>query len=464
MATVQKRGNSYKIVVSCGYDINYKQLRKSTTWTPEPGMTAKQIEKELERQKVLFEEKCRRGQVLDGDIKFADFADKWFKDYAEKQLKPKTLARYKDLIKRINAAIGHIKLDKLQPHHLLSFYNNLQEQGIRDDIKYKCKIDLKAYLKNQNITKTKAAEICNISKTTLDSIYNDNNINEKSAVSICSGLSLKLPATFETINNDKSLSAKTIQHYHGLISSIMNTAVQWQMIPSNPCNRVKPPKLEKKEPRFLDEVQATRLLELIQNEDIRYKTMVMLLLYTGFRRGELCGLEWDDIDFENNVIHVRRSSSYVAEKGVFTDTTKNATSLRCIKAPAAAFEMLKEFRRWQIEQRLKIGDQWQDTNRLFTTWNGSPIHPDTLTGWFHDFISKTDLPYISIHSLRHTNATLQIAGGVPLSTVADRLGHANTSTTGNIYVHAIKSADEAAAETLENILNPVDKKHVDKIG
>lgn len=457
MATIQKRKDSYKITVSCGYDLTGKQIRKTTTWTPDHGMTAKQIEKELERQKVLFEERCRSGQVLEGSIKFADFAEKWFQDYAQKQLRAETLAGYRTFMKRINAAIGHIKLDRLQPHHLLSFYSNLQEIGIREDTKYKCKIDLKSYLKTQKLTKKKVTQLCNISMTTLDSICKGNNVNESSAKVLCSALSLDLYNTFEVLNKDVGLSAKTIQHYHSLISSILSTAVQWQVIASNPCTRVRPPKLEKKNARYLNEVQAAHLLELLETENMQYKTMIKLLLYTGFRRGELCGLEWDDIDFNNCVIHVRRSSNYVPDKGIFVDETKNATSIRCIKVPTIAFEMLQDYRRWQIEERLKVGDQWQDNNRLFTTWNGKPIHPDSITGWFHNFIIKTDLPYITVHSLRHTNATLQIAGGVPLSTISDRLGHADTATTGRIYVHAIRSADEAAAETLENLLNPVNK-------
>ena len=82
MATIKQRGNSYKITVSCGYDLNGKQIRRHLTWTPEPGMTKRQIQKELDRQAVLFEEKCRNGQVLDGNMKFAEFAEKWFADYA----------------------------------------------------------------------------------------------------------------------------------------------------------------------------------------------------------------------------------------------------------------------------------------------------------------------------------------------------------------------------------------------
>jgi integrase len=110
---------------------------------------------------------------------------------------------------------------------------------------------------------------------------------------------------------------------------------------------------------------------------------------------------------------------------------------------------------WQNVTRLKVGQGWEEHNRLFTQEDGKPIHPDTITGWFRDFIAKTDLPKISIHSLRHTNITLLIAAGVPLRTVSYRAGHAQTSTTANIYSHAICTADEMAAGALDDILTPV---------
>ncbi len=230
------------------------------------------------------------------------------------------------------------------------------------------------------------------------------------------------------------------------------------MIFSNPCERVDPPKLERKEAVYLDEEQAARLLELLDNERILHRTIVKLLLYTGMRRGELCGLTWDDIDFDHALITVCCSSLYLLGQGVFEDTTKNETSQRCIKIPLDAVNTLRDFRAWQCQERLKLGDQWQDSGRVFTTWNGAPIRPDTITGWFHKFVEKNGLPPIHIHSLRHTNASLLIASGTNLQTVAKRLGHANVTTTGKIYSHAIKSADEAAAETLQDILHPVKRQ------
>ncbi len=187
----------------------------------------------------------------------------------------------------------------------------------------------------------------------------------------------------------------------------------------------------------------------------KHRAMIKLFIYSGLRRGELCGLEWKDINFADNMLSVRRSSQYVSGMGVFTKETKTVTSDRTIKLPAAAFEMLKEYRIWQLEQRFKLGDRWEDSDRIFTQADGKPIHPDSVTQTFKKFISKTDLPQISIHSLRHTNITLQIAAGIPLKTVSWRAGHVSTNVTSLVYSHMIRSSEEKAAQVLEDILNPV---------
>ena len=458
MATIQKRGDTYRITVSCGYDLNGKQIRRTMTWTPEPGTTRRQTEKELDRQAVLFEERCRTGQVLDGNIKFADFAERWFKDYAEKQLRPTTVARYHVLMPRINAAIGHIRLDKLQPHHLMQFYNNLAETGVREDTRYKSAVDFKALLKSRGMTKQEFAKQAKISVYVLDSVTRGDKISATSAHKIASTLKLPLDKVFRPAEGKDTLAVSTILHHHRLISSMLSTAVKWQLIFSNPCSRVVLPKNKRKEAVYLDEEQAAQLLQALENESLQHQVIVKLLLYTGMRRGELCGLEWKDIDFERAVISVRRSSLYLSGKGVFEDETKNETSERCMKVSDDVIAMLRIWRAEQAKERLRLGDQWQDNDRLFTAWNGAPIRPDVITAWFHKFVTKNGLPPIHVHSLRHTNATLLIAAGTNLTTVAARLGHANTTTTSKIYAHAIKSADQAAAEALQDILHPVRKQ------
>ena len=461
MATIRKRNNSYQIGVSCGYDIKGRQIKRYMTYTPEKGMTAKQIEKELNHQVALFEEECAKGLVMDGNIKFAAFAKEWMK-HKKKELRPKTYATYEGLLPRINAAIGHMKLDRIQPQHLLSFYDNLSEGGVRMDTKYKCTIDLAAYLKKNNLSKAAVSRAGNVAESNILSVTKGNNCTRKTAEGIAEGLNIPLQDIFSPVGTNKPLSSKTVLHYHRLISSILNTAVEWGALFSNPCDRTKTPRVERKEPKYLDEVQAAELLDLLESEGMLYKTAIRFLLFTGLRRGEALGLNWSDVDFDTATVQICRSSLYLPKMGVFEDDTKNRTSNRVIKLPQTAISDLRAYRKYQLENRLLMGDKWQGSDRIFTTVDGAPLHPDTLSRWFAKFIDahQAELPHITIHSLRHTNATLQIASGVPITTVSKRLGHADTTTTGKIYAHAIKSADEAAAEVLENILTPTRNRNV----
>lgn len=177
-----------------------------------------------------------------------------------------------------------------------------------------------------------------------------------------------------------------------------------------------------------------------------------MILFSGMRRGEVCGLTWTDIDFEHGVVDINKSSLYLVDRGIFDDDTKNISSRRVIRLPDQTFKLLRAWKTEQDKQRLKVGDRWQDSGKVFTSWDGNPIHPDTVSGG-HDFIKRHNLPDVTVHSLRHTNATQMIANGTDIKTVSKRLGHANVTTTGNIYTHAIKTADEIAADTLNDILN-----------
>ena len=454
MAQIEKRNNAYRITVNCGTDGSGKQIRQRMTWKPDNGMTEKQIEKELQRQAVLFEEKCRSGIFMDNSITLSDFSEQWLESYAKSNLKAKTIDEYKKLLSRILTALGHIRLNKIQPQHIIKFLDNLQESGIRDDIKYSYEGDFFNFIDSMGFTKSSLADSSGVAVTTIRSLCRGNNISAATAEKISACFKCSASKLFRAIGSQK-LSSNTVLHYYRLLSDILNTAVQWQLIPYNPCTRVKPPKVTKKPPRYLDEKEAAVLLERLESEPPLYRTIIKTLLFTGLRRGEVLGLEWNDIDFDNRLLYIRRNLLYTSSNGIYEDTTKTGSSERCIKVSGMAISCLQDYREYQNKQILKIGDRWHDTGKIFTRWDGEPLHPDSLTGWFNKFIKKNDdLTYISIHSLRHTNATLQIASNVNIATVAKRLGHATPVTTGNIYTHAIKSADEAAADIIENILIP----------
>lgn len=240
MSTVTKRGETYRITVSCGYDMNGKQIRKSMTWKPESGMTKKQIEKELDRQKVLFEEKVNSGLFVGDNIKFCDFAELWFKDYGKEHLKATTYKNYQACMNRINAAIGHIQLNKLQPHHLIAFYENLAEDGIREDTKYKPIKELKILLKEKHIKQYELADKAGLAVGTVRSVIKGNNVSKSTAVNICEALKLSLSEYFQPVPDKEKLSGTTALYYHRVISSILQTAVYWHPIRATVLSRREP--------------------------------------------------------------------------------------------------------------------------------------------------------------------------------------------------------------------------------
>lgn len=463
-----KKGVSYLIRVLSGYQSDGKQIIKSTTYTPTHGMTAKQISKAVNEAAVLFEKRVKDGYVLDGNTRFSDFAKRWIDEYASKQLAPKTLERYKSLLVKINITIGNIRLDKLQPHHLQKFYNNLGEDGINEgSIFYVPQIDLGKLILEKRLKRIKMSQETNIATSTISSVCKGNKVRKETAETICKYLGIVLNESFQEIRLRSCLADTTILHYHRLIGTILQTAVQWQVIHDNPARRVKPPKVPKLEAKYLEDTDLPAILEALSKERIRWRTMVLLLLYSGVRRGELCGLDWKDIDFENKIIHIRRSIQYVVGLGVITKGTKNISSNRVIKLPEDMFFVLKEYKAWQNSIRLKIGDYWHDeikvtyadgskeitkNDRVFTQENGLTIFPDSITQWVNEFVKKNRFPKFTPHTLRHTNISLLIAAGVPIRNVSQRAGHSQLSTTSNIYAHAIKTVDEIAAEAIGNAL------------
>ncbi|HCJ57612.1 MAG TPA: site-specific integrase [Clostridiaceae bacterium] len=457
MASIEWRSdNSFRVTVSCGYDSEGKKITKKKSFKLDEGLTPKQAEKEAQKLATLFEEQVQKGTYLDGNkLTFAEFIQIWLEKYAEAELEPKTVDEYKKLLKRVIPALGDIKLAKLQPTQLIDFYDNLRENGIREDTIYRALPELKAFIEQHNLAMDSIATEAGITTRTVKSILNGNSTNK--AKEICEVLKIKLNTFFVPVGEVKPLSGNTINHYHKLISSMLTNAVQWQLILLNPAERVEPPKIDKKEASYYDEDTLEKMLVLLENEPLKYRAMVSLTLYMGLRKGELMGLEWPDIDFENKKLRIRQASQYVSSSGTITKKPKNKTSIRTITLPDVAVDMLRKYKAQQNEERLEMGDLWENSDRLFVQFNGVPMHPDSISKWFNKFIRRNNLPKLNFHGLRHSNASLLIAENVDVRTIAGRLGHAKPSTTTDIYGHLLKRPDQEAAEKLNKRFNKKSK-------
>lgn len=381
MATVQKRGDSYSIRVSCGYDSKGKQIIKSKTWSPEPGMTKKQILKEINRQMILFEEACNKG-YQNKAIKFEAFAEEWFEEYALVNLRKTTYERMLQLRNRVYHAIGHMRMDKITPRQLQAFINSLSKDGVNE------------------IT-------------------------------------------------GKPLAPKTVRHYLSFTSDVFSYAVRMDLVSDNPCRKVTIPKGEVKEKPIYSQEEIAQLLTAINGEDTKYRAFFYLIAYSGFRRSKMLGLEWKDIDFENNIISIKRTSNYTSERGIYTDTTKTKRSKRVLKISPYIMGILKELKDEQDEEALRLGDKWVESDRLFVKWNGEPMNNQTPYGWLKEFCEKNDMPFYGIHSFRHFAASALISSGLDVVTVSSALGHCNSGTTLNVYAHMFQTAQARVAQAMD---------------
>lgn len=381
MATIKKRGNSYLIRVSCGYDVNGKHKEQSMTWKPDEGMTKKQIEKERNRQAVMFEESVNHGFKTSA-MKFQELAEEWFENYAKNALRSTTYERMLQLTHRVYPAIGHLRIDKITARHLQGFVNSLTKEGA----------------------------------------------NEKTG---------------------KPLAPKTIRHNLSFISDVFSYAVRMDLVSDNPCRKVTIPKGEVKEKPIYSQEEIAQLLTAINGEPTKYRAFFYLIAYSGFRRSEMLGLEWKDIDFENNIISIKRTSNYTSERGIYTDTTKTKRSKRVLKISPYIMGILKELKDEQDEEALRLGDKWVESDRLFVKWNGEPMNNQTPYGWLKEFCEKNDMPFYGIHSFRHFAASALISSGLDVVTVSGALGHCNSGTTLNVYAHMFQTAQARVAQAMD---------------
>lgn len=247
------------------------------------------------------------------------------------------------------------------------------------------------------------------------------------------------------------LSVKTILEHHRLIHVVLEQAVKELLVPFNTADRVQLPRAASKEVNYFQPEQVAAIREALDMEQLKWKTLVHLLLITGARRGEVLGLKWDKVDFEGCKLHICNNVLYSPDIGIYEDTPKTARSNRFVTLPKETTHLLRLYRAWQSTERLRVGSYWQERGFVFAQDNGCPMHPDSVTDWLKKFSKRHGLPHINPHAFRHTMASMLYFNGVDSVSISKRLGHAQVSTTANIYAHVMEEADQRNADILADI-------------
>lgn len=448
-----KRGTTYQITVYKGYTKRGErnvQEKETVTYTLEQmGIAAvsdkgnprseKRILEDVQLYADNLEKRMTCANYIKGDkIKLVDFVENTWKPWAENHYAASTYYSFSQHMKEIILPeLGMIKIGKITPERISDFYLRLSKEGSR--------LDGKNYL---------------------------------------------------------GYSKGSILKYHKLLNSVMKLAYKYRIIEFNPCQEVEFPVInENGKVKCLNQEQTDIFLDILEHPNplvmesyikksgktciktydftarkmsklqyLTYKVLFRTALFSGCRMGELLALTWKDVDFDSCTLNITKSVGYASQKGgKYIKGTKTKNSEREIVIPKKEIQYLKELYKKQKETIFLLGSAWEgekdklklDENFVFCQYCGkimclsSPnrilrrlIHNYNLT-----VPENQQLPQISMHCLRHTSATLLIAGGMDIKTVSARLGHKNIQTTLDIYAHPLKERDIQASEILDGMLN-----------
>lgn len=250
----------------------------------------------------------------------------------------------------------------------------------------------------------------------------------------------------------RDLSAKTVRNVHVLVHRAMKDAVRKNLVPRNVAEAADPPKLNRAD---RDEMKTWTPEELRRFFDgiaeHRLAPAYVLAATTGMRRGEVLGVRWRDIDLSARRLHVQQTVLSVEYKLTF-GRPKTKRGERKIALDPETVRILRGHARRQRDEKRLLGAGYHDHDLVFAREDGTPVHPDYFSQTFDRTVRRLGLPKIRLHDLRHTHATLGLAAGVDAKVMSDRLGHATSAFTQDIYMHAIPAKEEAAAEQIAGLV------------
>ena len=247
----------------------------------------------------------------------------------------------------------------------------------------------------------------------------------------------------------RTLKYGSIIKLYTILNMLFKMAYMDETIPRNPMDKVQRPKATKAEgkdkeiPAYTGE-ELKHILECLEQEPLKWRLFIRLLIDTGCRRGEALGLKWKNVDFKENTITIENNLCYSPAKGIYLDTPKNGKT-RTIYVDPAIMKLMKEYR---TEQKVTFVEGY-----VFTQDDSAePMHPDSPTRYFQRFGKRHGITDFHPHKLRHSFASVAITNGADIASVSEKLGHATKSITMDMYVHSDAESQKRASEIFREAL------------
>jgi len=260
------------------------------------------------------------------------------------------------------------------------------------------------------------------------------------------------PATVQQFYSNQlaaGIGPRTVQLCHLRLTQALKMAVRMGLVARNVAEYTKPPRVVSKEMHVWTKEQAQQFLAAARQSV--YGPIWLLSLATGMRKGELLGLRWQDVDFTANTVAVVQTVGLLRGATVI-GTPKSKSSRRTITVQVPVMTALREHRARQNEHRLSLGTEWNDHDLVFSAANGKPINPNNLTRDYDRWVKVSGVPRIRVHDQRHTSVSIALQMGANIKAVSQRVGHAKTSITMDIYAHTIAEQHQEVADKLDAAL------------
>lgn len=377
---------SYKFKAYLGTDAKGKAKFATKTVKPIDGMTPKKMLNELKRQADNWEQELKAGTAPTKKTTFGAFTEEWFSTRIDNgKSAQNTISYYRNLMPRILETFGKKDITKIKPMDIEKFLNDLAAQ--KDG------------------------------------------------------------------KGNPLLSPATIHHHYRALNAIFGYAELNDIVQRNIMKKVQAPKIPKKALQenedFLSADEAKNFLNVLKDAPLRWRCMMMLFITTGIRRGEACGLTWEDVDFTAATMTISKNVTYSKSLGVQVGKTKTENSNRTLPLSPSVLFLLRTWKREQAGSTTLL-----PTAFIFSSEENpyNPMFPTSPTKWLDSFTKRNHLPKVSPHDLRHTCGSLMLASGASVKEVQNTLGHSDASTTLNFYVGTDAQALQQASQKLQAVL------------
>lgn len=408
-------------------------------------------EEEVHQAAIFFQKNRKRA------LSFVEVAEEWL-NYLKENLSINYYIRAKDTVKRFNDYLTKMGLfgkpiSEITVRDAQLFFN----QYLAKTIKRKEVVKLKKNLP-ENINFREIARKGIITRAASYGMkYKDSNIFKVKALKLCELYGLKFDEYFKDATLVKKYSIETIKGHRRILRTIFNEAVRYDWIAKNPISATRiGEKFMKGCLRSIDEKKVFSLSEIkellgilnsLAEEKNYQKIAFKLMLLTGLRLSELCGLKWEDVDFEKGVLHIRRNRIHGNGVGIYEKEPKTEKSKRDIPVPKELLLDLNRYKEWLLT-RCNTTEicPYLIVNNIFEA-----VHPRTVSVWLREIENKHGLKQVSCHGLRHTYCSFLLSQNVPLQTVSRYMGHSDSTVTLKVYSHFIPETQNQALDALNCI-------------